>query len=102
MANPIAFYIETLDTAAFNKAESGRMISQHDVPLLPTIAPWFVVGPIVALIGSENMVAGLLIMGGLILSVVGNVLTTLFYYRRVKTYRQQIAVGTRRDGPFST
>jgi len=92
VVNPLSFYLDTLDTSAFEKAESGGAIGQYDAPFLPLIAPWLIAGPVLALAPLSSKGQLVVFVTSLVISFTLWVSAALFYYRRVQKYRRNVSV----------
>jgi hypothetical protein len=95
--NPISFYLDMVDGAAFDQAESGEPVGQYDAPFTPLFVPWLVGVPLLALTPTSSI--AWIIIAGLTLaaSALCWVAVWRFYMRRVYAHRQQL--GTERERP---
>jgi hypothetical protein len=93
MTNPITVYIDSVDVAAYDKAQSGKTIyPKTDYPFFPIIAPWLIGGPLLAFLPSGGIWAMCVGSITLMLSIGGYAGFGIFFTRRVLRYRRELGV----------
>jgi hypothetical protein len=90
--NPLSFYLDTVDTSAFDKAQSGQPIGQYDAPFLPLIMPWVIGGPVLAFAHLSEVINFVIIVVCMAASMCCWAAGTIFYYRRVKRHRVELGI----------
>lgn len=97
MQNPISFYLDMVDGAAFDQAESGEPVGQYDAPWTPMFVPWLVGAPVLAVTPTSS-IAWLIVAGvTLAASAACWIAVWRFYMKRVYAYRRPL--GTERERP---
>ena len=86
--NPLSFYLDAVDTSAWEKAESGGSIGQYDAPFMPLLAPWIIVGPILAFVALSPSAQTLVLLACMVASFALYGGVALYYYRRVQHHRR--------------
>ena len=97
MQNPISLYLDTVDGAAFDQAESGEPVGQYDAPFAPLFAPWLVGVPLLALTPTTSIAWVIVAALTMAASALCWIAIWRFYMKRVYAYRQQL--GTERERP---
>ena len=95
MRGPLGFYVELVDGAAFDKAESGETIGQFGAPILPLLFPWVLGGPALAFLRLSKNWSDVVFGATIAASIVCWCGFAFFYYRQVQRYRKQL--GTDRN-----
>lgn len=97
MRNPISFYLDFVDGAAFDQAESGEPVGQYDAPFTAFFVPWLVGVPLLAITPTSSI--AWVIIAGLTLaaSAICWIAVWRFYMKRVHAYRHQL--GSERERP---
>jgi hypothetical protein len=87
----LGFYLDTVDTSAFNNAVSGRA-DQWEAPVLPLVAPWIIAGPILYFMRGQQQAWFYLFTGAMILSIGAYALMMVYYYRAKRRHRESLGL----------
>lgn len=90
--NPISFYLDLVDRAAFLKAESRQPVGQFDTPFTPLFAPSLLGVPLLALTPTSSIAWDIIAGLTLATSFVCWVAVAMFYMKRVYAYREQLGI----------
>ena len=96
MRGPIAFYIETVDTRAFENA--GQLVGPYDAPFLPFVSPAAIGALVMYLLAAKNSgwLFGIFVVT-VILSLSCYAGFAIFYYRAVARHRRELGLPSWRE-----
>ena len=81
-------YLDAVDTKAFQNV--GTDYGSREAPILPLLAPWMIVGPLLYMLRDHQAASEYLFTGALVVSVAAYGATMWFYIRAKQRYRKEM------------